>query len=161
MPILFKLKEFLDQAKVPYEVYNHPRAFTAQEIAAAQHIPGREMAKVVMLKVDDSLVMAVLPASRLVDLKKAKEGLKAKEVSLATESEFAALFPECEVGAMPPFGNLFGLSVCADPILEKDETIFFNAGNHLQTVGLRYRDFKKLAHPRIVSLTDEGQKKAA
>jgi Ala-tRNA(Pro) deacylase len=161
MPILSKLKEFLDQAKVPYEVYNHPRAFTAQEIAAAQHIPGREMAKVVILKVDDSLMMVVLPASRLVDLKKVKEGLNAKEVSLATETEFAALFPGCEIGAMPPFGNLFGLSVCADSALEKDETIFFNAGNHLQTVALKYKDFKELAHPRVISLTDEGQKKAA
>lgn len=161
MPMLTKLKEFLDQAKVSYEVYNHPRAYTAQEIAAAQHIPGREMLKVVMLKVDDSLMMAVLPASKLVDLKKVRDGLKAKEVSLATESEFAALFPGCEIGAMPPFGNLFGLSVCADPVLEKDETIFFNAGNHLQTVALKYRDFKELARPRIISLTEEGTKRAA
>lgn len=161
MPILTKLKEFLDQAKVSYEVYNHPRAFTAQEIAAAQHIPGKEMAKVVMLKVEGSFMMAVVPASKLVDLARAKKGLGAKEVALATETEFAALFPECETGAMPPFGNLFGLSVCVDPALAKDETIFFNAGNHLQTVGLKYSDFKELVRPRMISLTDEGRKKAA
>jgi Ala-tRNA(Pro) deacylase len=161
MPVLTKLKEFLDQAKVSYEVYNHPRAFTAQEIAAAQHIPGREMAKVVILKVDGSFMMAVVPASRLVNLERAKKGLAAKVVALATEAEFASLFPECEIGAMPPFGNLFGLSVCADPALEKDESIFFNAGNHLQTVGMRYVDFKRLACPQLISLTEEGRKKAA
>lgn len=161
MPILRKLKETLDQAKIPYEVYNHPSAFTAQEIAASQHISGREMAKVVILKIDGSLVMAVVPASRLVSLEMVKASLACREAALATEDEFSSRFPECEIGAMPPFGNLFGLPVYVDPALEKDETIFFNAGNHQQTVRLKYKDFKELVKPQVVPLTAEKKKRAA
>ena len=161
MPILKKLKEALDQAKISYEVYNHPQAFTAQEIAATQHISGREMAKVVILKVNGSFVMVVLPSNRMVSFEKVKVGLRVREASLATEEQFAVLFPECEIGAMPPFGNLFGLHVYVDPALEKYESLFINAGNHLQTVRLRYKDFKKLVQPEVVTLTEEGKKKAA
>lgn len=161
MPILKKLKEVLDQAKVAYEVYNHPSAFTAQEIAASQHIPGREMAKIVILKADGSLVMAVIPGSRLVSFATAKVALGCREIALASEEEFASRFPECEIGAMPPFGNLFGLPVYVDAALEKDEVIFFNAGNHQQTVKLRYADFKELVKPQVVALTEEKKKRAA
>lgn len=161
MPILRKLKEILDGAKIAYEVYNHPSAFTAQEIAASQHIPGREMAKVVILRVDGSLVMAVVPGSRLVSFETAKVALGCREITLATEEEFASRFPECEIGAMPPFGNLFGLAVYVDPALEQDESIFFNAGNHQQTVKLRYADFKELVKPRVLPLTAEKRKRAA
>lgn len=161
MPILRRLKEVLDQARISYEVYNHPQVFTAQETAATQHMSGREMAKVVILKVDGSFVMAVVPASRFVNLRKVRLGLGVMDVSLATEDEFDALFPECEIGAMPPFGNLFGLPVYVDPALEKDETIFFNAGNHVQTVRMKYRDFKELVRPLIIPLTEEGTKRAA
>lgn len=161
MPILKRLKESLDQAKISYEVYNHPQAFTAQEIAARQHMSGREMAKVVILKADSAYVMAVVSANSKVSLRKAQAALGARSVSLATESEFASLFPECEIGAMPPFGNLFGLPVYVDSALEKDETIFFNAGNHQQTVRLRYKDFKELVKPRVVSLVHEREREAA
>jgi len=161
MPVLRRLKEVLDRAKISYEVYNHPRAFTAQEIAATQHITGRAMAKVVILNVDGSLAMAVLPSNRLVDLELAKAGLAATNVSLATEEQFATIFPECELGAMPPFGNLFGLPVIVDPALERYESIFFNAGNHLQTVRLKYRDFKLLVKPDMITLTKGRRKKAA
>ena len=161
MPVLAKLKEVLDSGKISYEVYNHPLAFTAQEIAAMQHVPGRELAKVVILKVDGSFVMAVLPASWLVSFEKVRAGLEAAEVTLATETEFASLFPGCEIGAMPPFGNLFGLPVYVDPELEKDEAIFFNAGNHQQMVRLRYSDFKKLVRPVVLSMTDDPRKRAA
>lgn len=161
MPILRKLREFLDQEKISYEVYNHPQKFTAQEIAATQHISGKEMAKVVILKVNGSLLMAVLPACRLVNFEKIKAELRAREVSLATEDEFSSLFPGCEIGAMPPFGNLFGLPVVVDPALEKHEDIFFNAGTHLQTVRLKYKDFKKLVQPQVVTVTDNGKKDAA
>lgn len=161
MPILSKLKEVLDQAKISYAVYHHPQAFTAQEIAATQHIPGREMAKVVILKVDGSFAMAVLPASRWVNFTRVKAALGAREVSLATEDEFATLFPGCEIGAMPPFGNLFGLAVYVDPMLEKDEAIFFNAGNHQQTVKLSYRDFKELVKPLVIPLAAEEKIRAA
>jgi len=120
MPILKKLKEALDQAKISYEVYNHPQAFTAQEIAATQHISGREMAKVVILKVNGSFVMVVLPSNRMVSFEKVRVGLRVREASLTTEEQFAVLFPECEIGAMPPFGNLFGLHVYVDPASEKN-----------------------------------------
>ncbi|MBI2360947.1 MAG: YbaK/EbsC family protein [Deltaproteobacteria bacterium] len=161
MPILRRLKEILDEAKVSYEVYNHPQAFTAQEIAARQHMSGKEMAKVVILKADDSYVMAVVPANSMVSIRKAKAAIGAGNVSLATEAEFTSLFPECEIGAMPPFGNLFNLRVYVDPALEKDETIFFNAGNHIQTVRLKYKDFRELVNPIMAPLADERERKAA
>lgn len=160
MPILKKLKETLDQAKISYEVYNHPLAYTAQEIAAAQHMPGREMAKVVVLKIDGSFIMAVLPANRMVNFKTVRKSTGGSEVSLATEEDFTTLFPECEIGAMPPFGNLFGLPVFVDPALEADEYIFFNAGNHAQTVRMKYRDFKELVKPQVAHLTEERKKAA-
>ena len=161
MPILRKLREVLDQTRISYEVYNHPLAFTAQEIAATQHMSGREMAKVVILKIDGSFVMAVVPAGRLVNLRKVRLGLGVENVALATEDDFAAFFPECEIGAMPPFGNLFGLPVYVDPVLEEDEWIFFNAGNHYQTVRMKYRDFKELVRPLVIPLTEGAKKRAA
>lgn len=161
MPILNKLKEVLDQAKVSYEVYNHRTAFTAQETAQSLHNSGKRMAKVVILKTDGSFMRAVVPADRTVSLKKARAALGAIEVTAASEDEFASLFPGCDIGAMPPFGNLFGLRVYADSSLEAEEDIFFNAGNHRQTVRLGYADFKKLVHPVIVSLTESEYRKAA
>jgi Ala-tRNA(Pro) deacylase len=161
MAILKKLKDMLDEAKVSYEVYNHALAYTAQEIAAQQHVSGKEMAKVVMLQVDGNLVMGVIPGSLKVDVGVARKSLGAKEVRLATEDEFISRFPECEIGAMPPFGSLFGLAVYVDPTLSKDEWIYFNAGNHVQTVRLRYLDFVELAKPRIVGLVGDTKKWAA
>jgi Ala-tRNA(Pro) deacylase len=161
MPILKKLKEVLEEAKIPYEVYTHALAYTAQEIAQRQHMPGKDMAKVVILKADGKYVMAVVPASRMLSLRRAKDALHAGQITLATETEFTELFPGCETGAMPPFGNLFDLPVYVDPALEKDEMIFFNAGNHVQTVRLRYRDFQDLVHPTVVPLTEERMNRAA
>jgi len=161
MPILRKLKEALDQAKISYEVYNHALAYTAQEIAAKQHVSGKEIAKVVMLDVDGALVMGVIPASRKINLGLVKASLGAKTARLATEDEFMARFPDCEIGAMPPFGNLFGLKVYVDPALEQDENIYFNAGNHVQTVRLKYADFARLVEPQVVRLVEERIKKAA
>lgn len=161
MPILRRLKELLEEAKVSYEVYNHPLAYTAQEIAAQQHFSGKEMAKVVMLEVDQRLIMGVVPGTRKVNLNNAKTSLAAKQVRLATEDEFISRFPECEIGAMPPFGNLFGLPVVVDPALEKDEYIYFNAGNHVQTVRLKYKDFMQLVRPQVARLVEERKKNAA
>jgi Ala-tRNA(Pro) deacylase len=161
MPILRRLKELLGEAKVSYEVYNHPLAYTAQEIAAQQHFSGKEMAKVVMLEVDGRLIMGVIPGSRKINLNTAKTSLAAKEVRLATENEFISRFPECEIGAMPPFGNLFEVSVVVDPALEKDEYIYFNAGNHVQTVRLKYADFAQLVRPQVARLVEERKRKAA
>lgn len=161
MPILKKLKEALDEAKIPYEVFNHALAYTAQEIAAKQHFSGKEMAKVVMLDVDGTLVMGVIPGSRKISLDMVRASLGANKARLATEDEFISRFPNCEIGAMPPFGNLFGLKVYVDPSLEEDEHIYFNAGSHVQTVRLKYEDFARLVNPQVARLVEERKKKAA
>jgi len=161
MPIIKKLKELFDETKVSYEVYNHPMAYTAQGIAQRQHFSGNEMAKVVMLRADGELVMAVVTGSQKVDLPTVRASLGADEVRLAREDEFYIKFPHCEIGAMPPFGNLFGLPVYMDPAVTKDESIYFNAGNHVQTVRIRYKDFEKLVNPQVVRLTEEKKKHAA
>ena len=161
MPVMRKLRELFDEAKVSYEVYNHPLAFTAQEIAERQHFSGDQMAKVVMLDVDGNLVMGVVTGSQKVNLNTVRASLGAHEVRLAREDEFISKFPDCEIGAMPPFGNLFGIPVYVDPAVEKDESIYFNAGNHVQTVRLRYKDFEKLVKPRVIRLVAEKKKRAA
>lgn len=161
MAMIKKLKELFDEAKVSYEVYNHPLAYTAQEIAQRQHFSGDQMAKVVMLEVDKRLVMAVITASQKVHLMTVRASLGAAEVRLATEDEFVSRFPDCEIGAMPPFGNLFGLPVYVDPAVTQDESIYFNAGNHVQTVRIRYDDFEKLAAPQVVRLAEEKKDRAA
>ena len=161
MPIVKRLKELFDVGKIPYEVYNHPLAYTAQEIAQRQHVSGNLMAKVVMLRVDDKLVMAVVTGSQKIHLPTVRASLGAYEARLATEDEFILRFPDCEIGAMPPFGNLFGVPVFVDPAVASDKTIYFNAGNHVQTVRIRYKDFEKLVRPRVVRLTEEKKKAAA
>jgi Ala-tRNA(Pro) deacylase len=147
MTILAKLREFLEANKVPYSVHSHPEAYTAQEIAALQHVKGRRLAKVVIVRAGDRSVLLVLPADRRVDFEKLKAALGTRDVRLAQESEFRDLFPGCEVGAMPPFGNLYGLPVYADRSLEKDDEIVFNAGTHTLTAKLAWRDYVTLVTP--------------
>jgi Ala-tRNA(Pro) deacylase len=149
MTILKKLKDYFDQNQVSYEAGFHQEVFTAQEIAAAQHVPGKEMAKVVMVKADGKMMMLVLPASYQVDMKKLKKVLKCKKASMAKEKEFEELFPDCEVGAMPPFGNLYNLEVWVDQVLTEDASIVFQAGNHIDTVRIRYSDYARLVSPKI------------
>jgi Ala-tRNA(Pro) deacylase len=151
MPILTKLRECLDRTGVHYEVTSHRQAFTAQEVAQAEHIPGKELAKVVMLRSGKSFYMVALPAPYRVDLAKAKAALRAADLVLATEEEFAGLFPQCEAGAMPPFGNLYNLPVYVDESLTRDDTIVFNAGNHTQTVKMKYADFARVVQPKVIS----------
>ncbi len=161
MAILTKLKETLDQAKVSYEIYNHPLAYTAQEIAARQHVSGKEIAKVIILDVDGRLVMGVIAGSDKVSPDVARESLGAQHVRLASEDEFISRFPGCEIGAMPPFGNFFNMPVFVDPALAKDKYVYFNAGNHAQTVRLAYKDFVRLVKPQIAHLVEAQKKKAA
>ena len=161
MAILKKLKAILDEAKVSYEVYNHALAYTAQEIAAKQHFPGDEMAKVVMIEADNDLAMGVIRGNDKISLNMVRDSLGARHARLATEDEFIARFPECEIGAMPPFGNLYGLKVFVDPALEHDEYIYFNAGNHVQTVRLKFKDFATLVKPQIAQLVEPRKKWAA
>ena len=154
MPILTKLREFLEDEKVPYSVHSHPEAYTALDIAALEHVQGRMLAKVVIVKTGaGDLVMVVLPADRRVDFKKAGAVLGSEEVRLAQESEFQDTFPGCDVGSMPPFGNLFGLPVLVDELLAENDEIVFNAGTHTLTAKLRFADFRRLVQPRIASLS--------
>jgi len=149
MTVSRQLKQFLDGAGVSYKVTKHPEAFTAQEVAAVEHVPGKAMAKVVVVMADKKPVMAVLPASYRVNFDKLKALLGAKAVRLASEDEFGGLFQDCEVGAMPPFGELFDLPVYSDQVLSEDERITFNAGTHTETVTLAYADFERLANPTV------------
>ena len=152
MPILTKLKEFLDANGVRYQVRSHRTAYTAQEVAAEEHIPGFEMAKVVMVRDGGEYLMAVLPAPYRVGLDLLGKATGRTGLRLATETEFAGLFPGCEPGAMPPFGNLYGIPVWVDEALTRDDEIVFNAGTHEQTVHMKYADFARLVQPRIVTL---------
>ena len=142
-----RLKEFLDKEHVKYVSIDHSPAFTAQEIAAVAHIPGKELAKSVIVKVDDELAMVVVPASEHVRLGILKETLGAKKVELATEDEFRQAFPDCETGAMPPFGNLYGMQVFVSQALREDDEIAFNAGTHSELIRLTYADYERLVHP--------------
>ncbi len=155
MPILTKLKEFLDKNGVPYKVTTHREAFTAQEVAAAQHVPGMELAKVVILNSGKDFFMFVLPAPYRVDLKRAGALVGKGDISLASETQFTGLFPQCEPGAMPPFGNLYDIPVWVDEALGEDEEIVFNAGTHTQTVRMNYADFERLVKPKVVRLAEQ------
>jgi Ala-tRNA(Pro) deacylase len=149
MTIVRRLKDYLDGQKVPYVVLAHQEAYTAPEIAQALHVPGRELAKVVMVRMGERFVMTVLPANWKVDLKRLKAVFGTSHVRLATEEEFKGLFPDCDLGAMPPFGNLYGLDVYADRSLTQDEEIVFQAGTHREAVRMRYGDFATLVHPTV------------
>jgi len=149
MPVK-KLKEFLDANHVKYICVRHSRAFTAQEIAAKTHIPGKEMAKTVILVIDGKQVMVVLPASYKIDLELLKEMTGAKHIAMPTEQRFIDLFPDCEAGAMPPFGNLYGMDVIVSESLAEDDYIAFNAGTHTEIIQLKYRDYEKLVKPKVI-----------
>ncbi len=141
------LVHFLQENGVHFETIRHPPAYTAQEIAAAEHVPGRFLAKVVMVVADGRLVMTVLPATHRLDLGKLKEALKANEVRLAREEEFIGLFPDCEVGAMSPFGNLYGVPTYVDKSLAEDPEIYFLAGTHQESIKISSADYARLAQP--------------
>jgi Ala-tRNA(Pro) deacylase len=149
MTISKRLKDYLEKNRVPYELGYHTMVYTAQEIAAAQHVPGKEMAKVVMVKADGKMVMLVLPASYQVDIKKLKAVLQCKKVGMAKEKDFEELFPDCEIGAMPPFGNLYNLEVWVDKVLTEDPSIVFQAGSHVETLKIKYSDYARLVNPKV------------
>lgn len=160
MPIS-RLRQYLDQNGVKYVVIAHSPAFTAQGIAAQAHIPGKELAKTVVVKLDGELAMAVLPASLDVDLALLKSALQAEEVELASEHEFKDLFPDCDPGAMPPFGNLYGMRVFADECLTLGKEIAFNACSHRELIRIAWQDFERLARPRLMRLAAQRLARAA
>jgi Ala-tRNA(Pro) deacylase len=156
-----KLKEYLDSEGVAYVPRVHTPAYTAQEIAAIAHIPGRELAKTVIVKADGKLVMAVLSANDRVDVETLQKETGSTILRLATEDEFRNSFPSCEVGAMPPFGNLFGLPTYCDRALEREHHIEFNAGTHHETIRIAFADFERLANPKLISFKRQQRRLAS
>jgi Ala-tRNA(Pro) deacylase len=152
-----KLEKYLHDQQILYQVVQHPIAFTAQDVAASEHLPGKLVAKVVLVFADGKPVMVVLPAPHRVDFSRMSQVLGAKVVRLADEEELNALFPDCEVGAMPPFGNLYQVPVYVDQSLAEDETIVFPAGTHTETVRLAYADFARLVKPTIAGFAHPPQ----
>ena len=152
MPVR-KLKEFLDHEKVKYISITHSLAYTAQEVAASAHITGKELAKTVIVELDNKMAMAVLPANRKIVLQDLREVTGSDEVKFASEEQFKQRFPECETGAMPPFGNLYGMEVYVAESLTQNDEIAFNAGSHTEVIKMRFADFERLVNPRVVSFT--------
>jgi len=146
------VKEFLKANGVSHIVIPHPLAFTATSVAGAAHIPGKEMAKTVVVNLDGRPALAVLPADRKVDLERLRRATGATTIELTNEREFTTDFPGCEVGAMPPFGNLYGLEVFVDPHLAADPEIAFNAGTHTELIRMSYKDFERLVKPKLVAM---------
>ena len=144
-----RLENYLRENRVPFEEQHHPRAVTAQEVAASEHVPGRMLAKTVMVLGEGEIAMLALPASYQVDLEKAAAALGVREARLAEEEEFADTFADCEVGAMPPFGNLYGVPVYVEKTLAEDETIVFRSGTHTETMSVSYSDFERLVEPIV------------
>ena len=152
MPVK-QLKEFLDRERIKYVSISHSAAYTAQEVAASAHITGKELAKTVIVKLDKQMAMAVLPANRKIVLQDLREVTGSDQAKFASEDEFKQQFPDCETGAMPPFGNLYGMAVYAAGSLAENEEIAFNAGSHTEIIKLAYKDFERLVKPKVMSFT--------
>jgi Ala-tRNA(Pro) deacylase len=152
MPVK-KLKEFLDGQHVKYVSIIHSQAYTAQEVAASAHVSGRAMAKSVIVELDGEMAMAVLPANRKIVLQDLREITGSEKVKFAPEETFKTRFPDCEIGAMPPFGNLYGMEVYVAESLAQNGEIAFNAGSHIEIIKMAYKDFERLVKPRVVSFT--------
>jgi Ala-tRNA(Pro) deacylase len=148
-----RLEAYLREHGVRYEITPHAEAYTAQEVAATEHVPGRQFAKVVIVEADGKHVMLVLPASGRVDLVRVRSALGAKMARLAREDEFANEFPDCEAGAMPPFGNLYGLPVYIDRALVEEPRLVFNACSHRETLALPTDDYRRLAAPAVIEVS--------
>ncbi len=150
MAALRKLIEFLDQNHIDYTHTEHPLAYTAREVASAEHVPAREVAKTVVFLSELGYGMAVLPADTVVNLEELRQDLGLTRLRLATEAELGELFASCELGAMPPFGNLFGLPVYVDGRMATEDMITFNAGTHRDVIHMHFNDFQTLVNPAII-----------
>jgi len=155
MPVK-KLKDFLDGNNIKYVTISHSPAYTAQQIAALAEIPGKELAKTVIIKIDGVIAMAVLPASYKVSFELLQKAAGTGKVELAGEREFKDKFPDCDVGAMPPFGNLYGMEVFVAASLAEDEEIAFNAGSHTELIKMSYKDFETLVKPKVLTFSLKG-----
>ncbi len=143
-----KLDEFLSSRRIPFERLHHRPAYTAQRVAQVLHVPGKEVAKAVLVRTDSGHVLAVLPATRQVDLQRVRDCLGDQRAELASEAEMERLFPDCEQGALPPFGSLYQLPTLVDESLAEDEEIVFEAQSHEEAIRMAYRDYDALEHPR-------------
>jgi len=153
MPAM-NIKDYLDNNHIHYTTISHPPAYTAQTIAATAHVSGKDFAKTVVVKLDGKLTMAVLPANYRIDFDRLKKVTGAKKVELATEQEWKEYFPECEVGAMPPLGNLYDMDVFVTESLSEDNVISFNAGTYTELIQMKYQDFENLVNPHIEHFSD-------
>jgi Ala-tRNA(Pro) deacylase len=156
MPLLDKLRVFLDENHAEYTHTVHSIAYTAREVALAEHLPAREVAKTVVVHGDNGYHMLVLPASKLVDFQEVRIALGLSHARMVPETELNRLFPDCELGAMPPVGNLYGMPVYLDSMLAAEDAITFNAGTHRDVVHMRIAEFRRLIRPTIVSLAREA-----
>ena len=156
MALLEKLRVFLDENHAEYTHTTHPQAYTAREVASAEHLPSREVAKTVIVFGGDRYHMIVVPASRLVDFQEVRLTLGLPHARLATEHEVGELFPDCELGAMPPMGNLYGMPVYLDDTLAEEDTIAFNGGTHRDVVHMHTDEYRALVHPAVISLAREA-----
>ena len=154
MPVMSTIHEFLREAHVPYTVVPHRPAYSAQDEAAATHVPGRDWGKVVVCIIDGEPVEAVVPAPSMVNLDRLMELAGGSEIRMADEEELRCLFPECEVGAMPPFGPLYGQTVYVDAALALEDEIVFNAGTHRDAIAMRWSDFVKMVNPIVGKIAD-------
>lgn len=150
-----KLKHYLNEHKITYLVIPHPRTYTAQETALSAYFSESEVAKTVVVRIDGAVAMIVLPASYKLDFDLLQEVTGARNIELIEEDELSRLFPDCEVGAMPPFGNLYFLDVFVAKNLADQDVIVFNAGNHRELIEMRYEDFARLVHPKVINLALE------
>jgi Ala-tRNA(Pro) deacylase len=149
-----KFKAFMQENSLPYEVITHPQAFTAQQVAHAIHESGKVLAKTVVLEVDDTHVMCVVPAHHKVKIGWVKDLLSAKHIRLAGEDMLEKLFPDCEIGAMPPLGPLYDMRVIVSEELSSHSEIIFNAGTHRHCVKMLYADFEKSVKPMVAAISD-------
>jgi Ala-tRNA(Pro) deacylase len=156
MALLEKLRVFLDENHAEYTHTVHPLAFTAREVASAEHLPNREVAKAVVIFGDGGYHMMVVPANKLVDFQEVRLTLGLLHARLATEEELGRLFPDCELGAMPPVGALYDIPVYLDSSLAGEDTIAFNAGTHRDVIHMRTSDYRKLVGPTVVTLAREA-----
>lgn len=151
--IVPRLKEFLDNQGVKYASVTHAPAFTMQEVAQSAHIPGKQLAKTVIVKLDGEMAMAVLPANQKVIMQDLRDMTGSENVKFATEDEFEKCFPECEIGAMPPFGSLYGMEVFVAESLAQNEEIAFPGGSHSEVVRMSYADFERLVQPKVLNFS--------
>lgn len=154
MPIP-RLKRFLDEHQIKYTATSHSPAYTAQEVAEAAHIPGKELAKTVIVKLDDRMCLAVVPASERVNVESLAAETHSKHAHVVGEKDFERLFPGCEVGAMPPFGNLWNLPVYVSRTLSDDDQIAFSAGTHSEVLSLAFEDFRRLVKPELLNFSEQ------